>query len=125
MILQAPHHRNCPQHYLIPPELPFQQFGEVLPVAEGTTMGCSWIYDAVGSSQSRVHVDEHLLPVLHHPVHHLAMKLSAGVVQQIPVTIFGTSTSTMAYLEALLDGRKQAIVIAFNLKNRIKTRLSE
>ena len=113
---RAPHHRNCPQHYLITPELPFQQLVEVLPVAEGTTMGCSWICDAVGSSQSRVYVDKHLLPVFHHPVHHLAMKVSVGVVRQLPVTIFGASTSTMAYLEALLDGRKQAIAITFNLE---------
>ena len=115
--LQAPHHQNCPQHYLVTPELPFQQLVKVLPVTEGTTMGCSRICDAIGSSQSRVHVDKHLLPVLHHPVHHLAMKVSVGVVWQIPVTIFGASISTMVYLEALLDGRKQAIAIAFNLKN--------
>ena len=75
------------------------------------------ICDAIGSSQSGVHIDKHLLPVLHHPVHHLATKVSVGVVRQIPVTVFGASTSTMAYLEALLDGRKQAIAIAFNLKN--------
>ena len=80
-------------------------------------MGCSWICDAVGSSQSRIHVDKHLLPVLHHPVHHLAMKISVGVVQQIPVTVFGALIPTVAYLEALLDGRKQAIAIAFNLEN--------
>ena len=115
--LQAPHHRNCPQYYLITPELPLEQLVKVLPVAEGTTMGCSWICDTVGSSQSRVHVDKHLLPVLHHPVHHLVMKVSVGVVWQIPVTVFGASISTMAYLEALLDGRKQATAIAFNLKN--------
>ena len=115
--LQAPHHQNCPQHHLITPKLPFQQLVKVLPVAEGTTMGCSRICNAVGSSQSRVHVDEHLLPVLHHPVHHLVTKVSVGVVRQIPVTIFGASISIMAYLEALLDGRKQAIAIAFNLKN--------
>ena len=115
--LQAPNHRNCPQQDLVTPELPFQQLVKVLPVAEGTTMGCSRICDAIGSSQSRVHVDKHLLPVLHHPVHHLVMKVSVGVVQQIPVTIFGASIPTMVYLEALLDGRKQAIAIAFNLKN--------
>ena len=115
--LQAPYHRNCPQHYLITPELPLQQFVEVLLVAEGTTLGCSWICDAVGSSQSGVHVDKHLLPVLHHPVHHLAMKVSVGVVRQIPVTVFGALIPTVAYLEALLDGRKQAIAIAFNLEN--------
>ena len=118
--LQAPHHRNCPQHYLVTPELPLQQLVKVLPVAEGTTMGCSQICDAIGSSQSGVNVDKHLLPVLHHPVHHLVMKVSVGVVQQIPVTVFGASISTMAYLEALLDGRKQAIVIAFNLKKKKK-----
>ena len=115
--LQAPHYRNCPQHYLITPELPFQHFVKVLPLAEGATMGCSQICNTVGSSQSRVHVDKHLLPVLHHPVHHLATKVSVGVVRQIPATVFGASTSTMVYLEALLDGRKQAIAIAFNLKN--------
>ena len=115
--LQAPHHRNCPQHYLITQELPFQQLVEVLLVAEGTTMGCSWICDAVGSSQSEVHVDKHLLPVLHHPVHHLVMKVSVGVVRHIPVTIFGARIPTVAYLEALLDDRKQAIAIAFNLEN--------
>ena len=115
--LQAPHHQNYPQHYLITPELPLQQFVEVLLVAEGTTMGCSWICDAVGSSQSGAHVGKHLLPVLDHPVHHLVMKVSVGVVWQIPVTIFGALISTVAYLEALLDGRKQAIAIAFNLEN--------
>ena len=45
------------------------------------------------------------------------MKVSVRVVWQIPVTIFGAHISTVAYLEALLDGRKQAIAIAFNLKN--------
>ena len=115
--LQAPHHRNCPQHYLITPELPLQQLVEVQLVAEGTTMGCSWICDTVGSSQSRAHVSKHLLPVLHHPVHHLVMKVSVGIVQQIPVTVFGALIPTVAYLEALLDGRKQAIAIAFNLEN--------
>ena len=115
--LQTPHCQNCPQHYLVTPELPLQQFVEVLLVAEGTTMGCSWICDAIGSSQSRVHVDKHLLPVLHHPVHHLVMKVSVGIVRQIPVTIFGALIPTVAYLEALLDGRKQVIAIAFNLEN--------
>ena len=115
--LQAPHHQNCPKQYLVTPELPFQQLVKVLPTAEGTTVGCSWICNAVGSYQNGVHVDKHLLPVLHHPVHHLVMKVSVGVVWQIPVTIFGASISTVAYLEALLDGRKQTIAIAFNLKN--------
>ena len=115
--LQAPHHQNCPQYYLITPELPLQQFVEVLLVAEGTTMGCSWICNAVGSSQSGVHVNKHLLPVLHLPVHHLAMKVSVGVVWQIPVTVFGAHIPTVAYLEALLDGRKHTIAIAFNLEN--------
>ena len=115
--LQAPHHQNCSQHYLITPEPPLQQFVEVLIVAEGTTMGCSWICDAIGSSQSGVHVDKHLLPVLHHPVHHLVMKVSVGVVRQIPVTVFGAHIPTVVYLETLLDGRKQAIAITFNLEN--------
>ena len=82
-------------------------------------MGCSWICNAVGSSQSGAHVSKHLLPVLHHPVHHLAMKVSVGVVWQILVTIFGALIPTVAYLEALLDGRKQAIAIAFNLENNL------
>ena len=114
--LQAPHHRYCPQHYLITPELPLQQLVEVLSVSEGTSMGCSQICDAVGSSQCRVHVHKHLLPVLHHPVHHLAMEVSGGVVWQVPVTISGTRSPTVANLETFLDGRKQAIAIAFNLK---------
>ena len=116
--LQAPHHRYCPQHYLITPELPLQQLVEVLSVAEGTSMGCNQIYNAVGSSQCRVHIDEHLLPVFDHPVHHLVTKVSVGVVWQVPVTIFGTRNPTMASLETLLDGRKQTIAIAFNLKNK-------
>ena len=118
--LQAPHHQSCSQHYLVTPELPFQQLVEVLLVAEGTTMGCSWICDAVGSSQNGVHVDKHL-PVLHHPVHHLVTKVSVGVVRQIPVTIFGAHIPTVAYLEALLDGRKRAIAIAFNLEKKSKS----
>ena len=116
--LQAPRHRYCPQHYLITPELPLQQLVEVLSVAEGTSMGCSRVCDTVGSSQCRVHIDEHLLPVFHHPVHHLVMKVSGGVVWQVPVAIFGTHTPTVANLETLLDGRKQTIAIAFNLKNK-------
>ena len=91
---------------------------EVLSVAEGTSMGCSQICDAVGSSQCRVHIDKHLLPVFHHPVHHLVTKISGGVVWQVPVTIFGTCIPTVANLETLLDGRKQTIAIAFNLKNK-------
>ena len=104
--LQAPHHQNCPQHYLITPELPLQHLVEVHLVAERTTMECSWICNAVGSFQSRAHVSKYLLPVLHHPVHHLAMKVSVEVVRQIPVTIFGALIPTVAYLEVLLDGRK-------------------
>ena len=114
--LQAPHHRDCPQHYLITPEVPPQQLVEVVLEAEGTSMGCSWICNTIGSSQCRVHVDEHLLPVLHHPVHHLAMEVSGGVVRQVPVTILGTHNPTMANLETLLDGREQTIPIAFNLR---------
>ena len=114
--LQAPHHRDCPQHYLITPEVPPQQLVEVISVAERTSMGCSWICDTIGSSQCRVHVYEHLLPVLHHPVHHLAMEVSGGVVRQVPVTIFGTRNPTVANLETFLDGRKQTIAVAFNLK---------
>ena len=116
--LQAPHHRYCPQHYLITTELPLQQLVKVLSVAEGTSMGCSRICDAIGSSQCRVHIDEHLLPIFHHPVHHLMMKVSGGVVWQVPVTIFGTCIPTVVNLETLLDGRKQTIAVAFNLKNK-------
>ena len=119
-VLQAPHHRYCPQHYLVTPELPLQQLVEVLSVAEGTSMGCNWICAAVGSSQCRVHIDEHLLLVFHHPVHHLVTKVSGGVVWQVPVTISGTHIPTVANLETLLDGRKQTIAIAFNLKNKQK-----
>ena len=116
--LQAPHHRYCPQHYLVTPELPLQQLVEVLSVAEGTSMGCSRICDAISSSQCRVHIDEHLLPIFHHPVRHLATKVSGGVVWQVPVTIFGSRIPTVANLETLLDGRKQTVAIAFNLKNK-------
>ena len=116
--LQAPHHQYCPQHYLVTPELPLQQLVEVLSVAEGTSMGRSRICDAIGSSQCRVHIDEHLLPIFHHPVHHLATKVSGGVVWQVLVTIFGTHIPTVVNLETLLDGRKQTVAIAFNLKNK-------
>ena len=115
--LQAPHHQYCPQHYLVTPELPLQQLVEVLCVAEGTSMGCSQICDAIGSSQCRVHI-EHLLPIFHHPVHNLVTKASGGVVWQVPVAIFGTHIPTVANLETLLDGRKQTFAIAFNLKNK-------
>ena len=114
--LQAPHHRDCPQHYLITPEVPPQQLVDVVLEAEGTSMGCSWICNTIGSSQCRVHVDEHLLPVLHHPVHHLATEVSGVVVRQVPVTILGIHNPTMANLETLLDGREQTIPIAFNLR---------
>ena len=116
--LQVPHHQYCPQHYLLTPELPLQQLVEILSVAEGTSMGCSQICDAIGSSQCRVHIDKHLLPIFHHPVHHLATKVSGGVVWQVPVAIFGTCFPTVANLETLLDGRKQTVAIAFNLKNK-------
>ena len=116
--LQAPHHRYCPKHYLITPELPLQQLVQVLFVAKGTSMGCSWICNAIGSSQCRVHIDEHLLPVFHHPVHHLVMKVSGGVVWQVPVAIFGTHTPPVVNLETLPDGRNQTIAIVFNLKNK-------
>ena len=114
--LQVPHHRDCPQHYLITPEVSPQQLVEVISVAERTSMECSWICNTIGSSQCRVHVYKHLLPVLHHPVHHLVMEVSGGVVRQVPVTVFGTSNLTVANLETFLDGRKQTIAIAFNLK---------
>ena len=114
--LQAPHHRNCPQHYLITPEVPPQQFVEVFLEAEGTSMGHSQICNTIGSSQCRVHVDKHLLPVLHHPVHHLVTEVSGGVVRQAPVAVPGTCNSTMTNLETLFDGREQTIPIAFNLR---------
>ena len=114
--LQFPHHRDCPQHYLITQEVLPQQLVEVILVAERTSMECSQICDAIGSSQCRVHVYKHLLPVLHHPVHHLVMEVSGGVVRQVPVTIFGTRNPTVANLETFLDGRKQTIAITFNLK---------
>ena len=114
--LQALHHRDCPQHYLITPELPLQQLVEVLSVAEGTSMGCSRICDIIGSSQCRVHIHKHLLPVLHHTVHHLVTEASGGVVRQVPVAISGTRNPTVANLETFLDGRKQIIAVAFNLK---------
>ena len=116
--LVKPLSKEVKGHYLITPELPLQQLVEVLSVVEGTSMGCSWICDAVGSSQCRVHIDEHLLPVFHHPVHHLVTKVSGWVVWQVPVTIFGTRTPTVVNLETVLDGRKQTIAIAFNLKNK-------
>ena len=94
--LQAPHHRDCPQHYLITPEVPPQQPVEVVLEAEGTSMGHSQICNTIGSSQCRVLVDEHLLPVLHHPVHHLVTEVSGGVVRQVPVAILGTRNPTMA-----------------------------
>ena len=114
--LQAPHHRDCPQHYLITPEVPQQQLVEVVLEAEGTSMGRSQICNTIGSSQCRVQVDEHLLPVLHHPVHHLAMEVSGGVERQVPVTVLGTRNPTMVNLETLFDGREQTIPIAFNLR---------
>ena len=114
--LQAPHHQDCPQQYLIAPEVPLQQPVEVFLEAEGTSMGHSQICNTIGSSQCRVHVDEHLLPVLHHPVHHLAVEVSGGVVRQVPVTILGTCNPTMANLETLFDGREQTIPVAFNLR---------
>ena len=114
--LQAPHHRNCPQHYLVAPEVPPQQPVEVFLEAEGTSMGHSQIYNTIGSSQCRVHVDKHLLPVLHHPVHHLVTEVSGGVVRQVPVAVLGTCNPTMANLETLFDGREQTIPIAFNLR---------
>ena len=114
--LQVPHHRDCPQHYLITPEVSPQQLVEVISVAERTFVGCSRICDTIGSSQCRVHVYKHLLPVLHHPVHHLAMEVSGGVVRQVPVTVFRTRNPTVTNLETFLDGRKQTIAIVFNLK---------
>ena len=114
--LQAPHHRNCPQHYLITPEVPLQQSVEVFLEAEGTSMGHSRICNTIGSSQSRVHVDKHLLPVLHHPVHHLVTEVSGGVVRQVPVAIPGTRNLTMMNLDTLFDGREQTIPVAFNLR---------
>ena len=114
--LQAPHHQDCPQHYLIAPEVPPQQLVKIVLEDEGTSMGHSWICNTIGSSQCRIQVDEHLLPVLHHPVHHLEMEVSGGVVRQVPVTVFGTHNPTMVNLETLFDGREQTIPIAFNLR---------
>ena len=119
--LQTPHHRNCPQHYLFAPEVPPQQPVEVSLEAEGTSMGHSRICNTIGSSQCRVHVDKHLLPVLHHPVHHLVMEVSGGVVRQVPVTVLGTRNPTMVNLETLFDGREQTIPIAFNLRRDKRT----
>ena len=114
--LQAPYHQNFSQHYLITPVVPLQQPVEVFHEAEGTSMAHSWICNTIGSSQCRVHVDKHLLPVLHHPVHHLVMEVSGGVVRQVPVAIPGTHNPTMANLETLFDGREQTIPVAFNLR---------
>ena len=119
--LQAPHHRDCPQHYLIAPEVPPQQPVEVFLEAEGTSMGHSRICNTIGSLQHGVHVDKHLLPVLHHPVHHLAMEVPGGVVRQVPVAIPGTRNPTMTNLETLFDGREQTIPVAFNLRRDKRT----
>ena len=114
--LQAPHHQNCPQHYLVTPEVPPQQSVEVFLEAEGTSMGHSRICNTIGSSQCRVHVDKHLLLVLHHPVHNLVTDVSGGVVRQVPVAVPGTHNPSMTNLETLFDGREQTIPVAFNLR---------
>ena len=114
--LQASHHRDSPQHDLITPEVSPQEIVEVISVAEGTSMECIWICNTVGSSQCGVHIHKHLLPVLYHPVHHLAMEVPGGVVRQVPIAISGTHNPTVTNLDALLYGREQAIAIAFNLK---------
>ena len=114
--LQAPHHRDCPQHYLFTSEVPLQQPVKVFLETEGTSMGHSQINNTIGSSQCRVHVDKHLLPVLHHPVHHFATEVPDGVVRQVPVAIPGTCNPTMTNLETLFDGREQTIPVAFNLR---------
>ena len=114
--LQAPHHQNCPQHYLVAPEVSSQQLVEIFLEAEGTSMGHSRICNTIGSSQCRVHVDKHLLPILHHPIHHLTTEVSGGVVRQVPVAVPGTRNPTMANLETLFDGREQTIPVAFNLR---------
>ena len=75
-----------------------------------------WISHAVGSPQCGVHIHKDLLPVLYHPVHHLATEVPDGVVWQVPIAISGTRNPTVTNLDALLYGREQAIAIAFNLK---------
>ena len=114
--LQAPHHRDSPQHDLITPEVSPQEIVQVISVAEGTSMECIQISNTVGSSQCRVHIHKYLLPVLYHPVHHLATEVPGGLVRQVPITISGTRNPTVTNLDALLYGQEQAIAIAFNLK---------
>ena len=48
--LQAPHHRDGPQHDLITPEVSPQEIEQVISVAEETSMECIRISDTVGSS---------------------------------------------------------------------------
>ena len=48
--LQAPHHRDKPQHDLITPEVPPQKIVQVISVAEGTSMERIRISNTVGSS---------------------------------------------------------------------------
>ena len=48
--LQAPHHRDDPQHDLITPEVSPQEIVQVISVAEGTSMECIRISNTVGSS---------------------------------------------------------------------------
>ena len=102
--LQAPHHRDCPQHDLITPEVSPQEIVEVISIAEGTSMGHIQICNAVGSPQCGVHEHKHLLPVLYHPVHHLATEVPGGVVRQVPIAISGTRNPTVTNLDALLYG---------------------
>ena len=102
--LQAPHHGDGPQHDLITPEVSLQEIVEVISVVEGTSMECIRISNTVGSSQCRVHIHKHLLPVLYHPVHHLATEVLGGVVRQVPIAISGTCNPTVMNLEALLYG---------------------
>ena len=114
--LQAPHHRDSPQHDLITPEVPPQEIVQVISVAEGTSMECIRISNTIGSSYCGVHIHKYFLSVPHHPIHHLAMEIPGGVVRQVPIAISGTSNPTVTNLEALLYSREQTIAIAFNLK---------
>ena len=127
--LQAPHHRYCPQHYLITPELPLQQLVEVLSVAEGTSMDCSQICDAIGSSQCRVHIEEHFLPIFHHPVHHLAMKVTHPQIQDVLSQIIFTMTQHYSHISSYmchsyLHPQIQDVVYKYNAGGYLKYSLS-